>query len=279
MNGTTLIDDVREKGYCLIENVVPEDCCAEIRQRLLKVVEHQRSSIAPERVGFVPSVINHDQSFAPYLADLRLMQVATSLLGHGLRISFTSVIVNEPGNARGGWHADWPFNQNNAGHIAPPYPDAIFHLTTLWMISPFNAENGGTLVVPGSHRRLTNPTHSDHDVEVGETIPTEINVAGPIGSVLLFDSRLWHSTSPNQTDDSRVALAVRYAPWWLNLEVLRPESDERQWLCSQTGNNENLVPSIEPDVYEQLPANVQPLYRHWLARADARPALVNSVEE
>ena len=56
-------------------------------------------------------------------------------------------------------------------------------------------------------------------MDVGETFPTEINVTGPTGSVLLFDSRLWHSTSPNETDAPRVALAVRYAPWWLNLEV------------------------------------------------------------
>ena len=265
MEVNALIDDVRENGYCLIEGVIPEARCEEIRQRLLAVVERHRQSTAPGRVGFVPSVINHDQSFASYLADPRLMQVATALLGHDLRVSFTSAIVNEPGNARGGWHADWPFNQGNAGYIEAPYPDAIFHLTTLWMISPFSAKNGGTLVVPGSHRRLTNPTHSEHDVDVGETVPGEINVAGSTGSVLLFDSRLWHSTSPNETDDPRVALAVRYAPWWLNLEVLNPDSDDRKWLCSRTGNDENLVPPIDPDVFEQLPVDVQPLYRHWVA--------------
>ena len=264
-----LIDNVRKNGYCLIDGVVPEAQCEEIRQRLLAVVERFRSSTAPERVGFVPSVINHDQSFAPYLADSRLMQIATALLGHDPRISFTSVIVNEPGNARGGWHADWPFNQNNAGHIEAPYPDAIFHLTTLWMLSPFSQQNGGTLVVPGSHRRFTNPTHSDNDVSVGQTVSTEINVVGSVGSVLLFDSRLWHATSPNHTGQPRVALAVRYAPWWLNLEVLRPESTEREWLCQQTGNDENLVPPIEPNVFERLPAEVQPLYRHWVGEPRA----------
>ncbi len=264
MDTTTLINEVRDSGYCVIEGVVPEDRCVDIRRRLLAVVDCHRRSSSPGRIGFVPSVINHDQSFANDLANPRLMQIATALLGHDLRISFTSVIVNEPGNERGGWHADWPFNQNNAGHIEAPYPDAVFHLTTLWMISPFSEDNGGTLVVPGSHRRRSNPTHSDHDVDVGESLATEVNVAGPIGSVLLFDSRLWHSTAPNRTDDPRVALAVRYAPWWLNLEVLRPESNERRWLCEQTGKNENEVPPIDRDVFAQLPDNVQPLYRHWV---------------
>lgn len=272
----TLTDSVREKGFCLVENVVPEERCAEIRERLLAVIDRQRAPTAPERVGFVPSVINYDQSFAPYLADPRLMKISKSLLGENLRISFTSVIANEPGNARGGWHADWPFNQNNAGHIPAPYPDAIFHLTTLWMISPFSQQNGGTLVIPGSHRQSSNPTHSDHEVGIGQVVPSEINVTGRAGSVLLFDSRLWHSTSPNHTDQPRVALAVRYAPWWLNLEVLRPESEDRKWLCQQTGNGENRVPSIRRDVFEQLPADVQPLYRHWVAAPDTETVLQHS---
>ena len=192
------------------------------------------------------------------------MKIATALLGHNLRISFTSAIVNEPGNARGGWHADWPFNQNNAGHVPAPYPDAVFHLTTLWMISPFSPENGGTLVIPGSHRRLSNPTDALDQQDPDQAALSEVNVAGPAGSVLLFDSRLWHATSPNHTDKRRVALAVRYAPWWLNLEILRPEPEERAWLCEQTGLSDNAVPSIERDVFEQLPADIQRLYRHWV---------------
>jgi len=270
MNIEPLIDDVRENGFCIVEDVVPQDHCVEIRESLLETVERQRLSTAPKNVGFVPSVINYNQSFAPYLTDSRLMQISTALLGQNLRISFTSVIVNEPGNDRGAWHADWPFNQKNAGHIAPPYPDAIFHLTTLWMISPFSEQNGGTLVVPGSHRQKNNPTDLNHEVESNEVVPTEINVTGRAGSVLMFDSRLWHSTSPNLTNEPRVALAVRYAPWWLNLEVLRPESEDRKWLTRQTGNDENTVPSIQRDVFEQLPSDVQPLYRHWIAAPETQ---------
>ena len=65
MNVDVLIDDVRERGYCLLEGVVSESSCEEIRQRLLVVIDQHRVPTAPERVGFVSSVINHDQSFAP----------------------------------------------------------------------------------------------------------------------------------------------------------------------------------------------------------------------
>ena len=137
------------------------------------------------------------------------------------------------------------------------------HITTLWMLSSFSEENGGTLVVPGSHRCPTNPT-ADGGPDPSARFPTEINATGSAGSVLVMDSRLWHSTAPNFTEEPRVALAVRYTPWWLNLEVLRPESDERKRMCDEAGANENTVPSIHHGVLERLPPDVKQLYRHWV---------------
>lgn len=257
---------LRESGYCIVADVVPAGRCAHIRRQLLEVVARERQAYggAPRNVGFVPSVINHDQSFAEFLSDDRLLAVIRQLLGPQLRISFTSVIINEPGNARGEWHADWPFNQKNAGHVPAPYADVPMHVTTLWMLSPFDPENGGTLIVPGSHRSPTNPTDPHIDIDPLAVLPNERQATGGAGSVLVMDSRLWHATAPNTTGEPRVALAVRYAPWWLNLAPLQPESDARQQLCEETGLGENVVPPIRRDVYERLPATVRPLYRHWV---------------
>ena len=255
-------------GCCILENVIPAVQCAEIRASIVDTVGRQRANYpaAPANVGFTSSIINHDQSFAEYLADDRLLKLVGRLLGEHARISFTSAIINEPGNDRGDWHADWPFNQKNAGHIPWPYPDALMHLTTLWMLSPFDAENGGTLVLPHSHKQCTNPT-AGNGPDPATIFDEEINVCGSAGSVLVMDSRLWHATAPNRTDQPRVALAVRYAPWWLNLEVLRPESDDRRRMCDEVGATDNVVPSIRADVYERLPDRVQPLYRHWVERS------------
>jgi len=258
--------EMQLNGFCVIPDIIPEEQCSTIRQSILAAVEIESVNYptAPKNVGFVPSIINHDQSFAPYLTEPRLMQLAEALLGEHLRISYTSAIINQPGNERGEWHADWPFNQKNAGHLPSPYPDAVFHLTTLWMLSPFSKKTSGTLVVPGSHRSPANPTGGGL-IESRAPFPTEVNASGTCGSVLVFDSRLWHATALNQTGEPRVALAVRYAPWWLNLEVLRPESDERRRMVDESGGQENQVPSIQRDVYDRLPDDVKPLYRHWVA--------------
>ena len=170
-----------------------------------------------------------------------------------------------PGNARGYWHADWPYNRTNASHIPAPYPDAVLHLSTIWMMTPFSAENGGTLVVPGSHRWPTNPAAADMpEVDCEAAYPTERHVEGPAGSVLVYDSRLWHAVAANRSDGPRVALVVRYAPWWLNLNPTLIGRPEHQAMVVETGGKNYEMEPLDRSVFGRLPGQVQPLYRHWV---------------
>ena len=92
----------------------------------------------------------------------------------------------------------------------------------------------------------------------------EERAEGKAGSVLIYDSRLWHATSANTTESPRVGLAVRYAPWWLNLDVLMPGSDERQRMVIEPQAQENEVDPISTEIFYRLPKNVKPLMRHWV---------------
>ena len=207
-------------GWCVVEGVIPADRVEHVRQSVEAAVAKHRNPAAPSGIGHLPGMINFDQSFAPFLADENFLALVGAMLGHHPRISFTTGTINYPGNERGGWHADWPFNQNNAGHIPAPYPDATVHLTTLWMLAPFTEENGGTLLVPGSHRSPNNPT-GDNGVD-------------PL------------------------------APYPTRSKRLRP-SRQRRRLSEETGRKENAVPSLPASVFAELPAPVQPLFRHWVA--------------
>lgn len=258
------LDTLRQNGYCIIEGVIPHDRVEAVRTSVLDAVtEHRhRRADAPQHIGAVSGLINYDQSFAPYLKEERLWAVCCAALGPEARVSYTSSIVNYPGNERGPWHADWPFNQRNAGHVPAPYPDAVFHLTTLWMLTPFTAANGATLVVPGSHRRANNPSGDGSDPLA--LLPDEIQLEAEAGAVAVLDSRLWHATAANTSQAARVGLAIRYAPWWLNLALLKPGSDERRRMVDERGLKDNEVPPVEAAVYRRLPTSVQPLFRHWV---------------
>ena len=256
---------IKEQGYCLLRDVIPSDQVERVRADVLGVVDkykYERTD-APPRIGAVSGLIRFTQSFAPYLLDSRLGSLCRSLLGEHYRVSYTSSIVNFPGNDRGGWHSDWPFNQHNGGHIEAPYADVLMHLTTLWMLSPFTHENGGTLIAPGTHREPDNPT-GNNGVSPEIVLDKEKTLVGSAGTIAVLDSRLWHATAVNGSKNPRVGMAIRFAPWWLNLDTLMPESDERCRMADERGMRENLVPPVPREVFDRLQEGVKPLFRHWL---------------
>lgn len=250
-------------GWCVIEDVIPSDKVDEVRASILATLEQHQQADARNHVGKISGLINYDQSIAPYLAEPRLLALCQALLGQHVRISFTTCMTLFPSDKRGQWHADWPFNQQNAGHIPAPYPDMVAHLTTIWMLSPFSPETGATLVVSGSHRSNDNPT-GNIDIDLFAPYPSEMFISGAAGSVLVMDSRLWHAMSPNRSAEPRVGLAIRYAPWWLNLNVLLPDSDERRRLVDEAGGQDNITPPVPAEVFAGLPEETKPLYAHWM---------------
>ena len=270
---------LKMNGYCVLEGIIPDDKIDEVRESVVAAQAAHREKAEAElaktrsrghRVGVqgvanMRGVINETQTFAPYLADDRIMALTDALFGSYVRISCTDCVINYPGNERGYWHADWPYNQTNATHVPAPYPDTIMHLSTIWMLTPFGPETGGTYIIPGSHRTDDNPSAAGiAGINPDAPYPTETQVSGSAGSVLLYDSRLWHAVPPNRSDKPRVAIIVRYAPWWLNLNPTQAGNPEHTQIVIETDGKNYDSPLIRSDVYETLPDNVKPLYRHWV---------------
>ena len=266
-------------GFCVVEGVILADRIDEIRESVVEAqaARHEKAEaelakirarghrVGARGVANLRGAINDIQTFAPYLADRRIMGIVEALFGPYARISCTDCVINHPGNEQGYWHADWPYNQTNAAHIPAPYPDATMHLSTIWMLSPFSPETGGTFVLPGSHRTANNPSAGGiAEIDSDAPYPTETQVSGSAGSVLLYDSRLWHAVPPNRSDTPRVALIVRYAPWWLNLNPTMTGTSEHTRMVIETGGKNYDSPPIRADVYESLSDAVKPLYRDWV---------------
>ena len=270
---------IQQNGFCVVENVIPPASVRSIRETLFEVqaahneegeaelaaIRARGHRVGAKGVGVLKQVINETQCFASYLADREILDLVEAFFGPFVRISCTDCVVNHPGNDRGYWHADWPFNQTNASRIPAPYADAMVHLSTIWMLTEFSEQTGGTLVIPESHRIPENPSASTMDgIDPDASSEREIQISGSAGSVLIYDSRLWHAVAPNRSTEPRVALIVRYAPWWLNLNPTMMGTPEHTRMVVETGgkNYENLP--VRGEVYDRLPEDVKPLYRHWV---------------
>lgn len=80
----------------------------------------------------------------------------------------------------------------------------------MWAMNDFTTENGGTRVVPGSHRFIRSwhlPDVSDWESAVM-----------PKGSALFYMGSAWHGGGANQSDAPRMGLINTYSLGWLRQE-------------------------------------------------------------
>lgn len=255
------VSQLREVGWCVVEGVISENEVAAIRQHVetahLEAIEEYEAdggSLTHQRDkdgGPGKNVISFIQPLAPYLAEKRVLGVIRTVLDPHVRIAQTEFKPRPPNDDNKmyrSYHSDWPHDlsdRDRAGAVGQPFPDVTMGLTTIWLLSPFGPESGGTWVVPGTHRDPRNPRGPEDEIDAFKPIPGEMQVSGPAGSVVIIDSRIWHSNAANPSDKPRVAIVVRYVPWWVSVEF--------------GGRNNAIVPR---QVYEAFPEEVKPLYRH-----------------
>ena len=215
--------------------------------------------------------------FAEYLAAPRVLQVARAILDPHIRILQTEVNKSSRPSAKPisteqlrsrGWHSDWPHDLTaygpneeqpwkHCGAVAQPFPDLCMALSTVWYLGPEDVTpfNGGTWVVPGSHKDPRNPLGPEDGIDSSAPIPGELQVSAPAGSVFMQDTRLWHSGARNQSQYERTAVVCRYGPWWLS---------GNEFANLHSGGH-TLRTYVPPEVYANFSPQLQLLYRHLVA--------------
>ena len=215
--------------------------------------------------------------FAEYLAAPRVLKVARAILDPHIRIMQTEVNkssrpaekpISEEQLRRRGWHSDWPHDLTaygpneeqpwkHCGAVAQPFPDLCMALSTVWYLGPEDVTpfNGGTWVVPGSHKDPRNPRGPEDGIDSSAPIPGELQVSAPAGSVFMQDTRLWHSGARNQSQYERTAVVCRYGPWWLS---------GNEFANLHSGGH-TLRTYVPPEVYANFSPQLQLLYRHLVA--------------
>jgi len=123
-----------------------------------------------------------------------VVAAAAHVLGGPIRVRDLHGRNPLPGYGQQGLHAD-------AMPRAAGDPYAV--VTALWMIDAFTEDNGGTRVVPGSHR-LTRPPPPSFAQPLAHH-PDERVITGAAGSVLVFNGHLWHSGRRNSSTGPRRA--------------------------------------------------------------------------
>ena len=244
--------DLRQHGICCVSGVLSPAQLEDAHRALYRAARHDARH-GVRQLGFaldrgdgnhrVWNVLSRDPVFVELVQHPAALRLVRSVLGWPALLGNLSANIATPGAAGGVLHADqvfvpepWPPGQPQGCNVA-------------WCLDPFTAENGATRFVPNSHRRNRSPRPADDD----HSVP----LLAPAGTMVVFESRLWHQTGANHTrDQQRAALFAWYSKpiyrtqenWFLSLSpwVLEGASDELLTLLAWKSEGFGLVNGHSP---------------------------------
>lgn len=192
-------------GYTIVEDAISETTRQGLIDALLRLETEQGFGFAKTRFEGLRTVriynlLAHDEIFWQVPLNEKVLAIAEAAFDPELLLSSLSSITLAPGQEAQPIHED-------TQQIPLPRPHAPIAINALWALTEFTEANGATRVIPGSHLEPAPPVYGASY----ETIPAEM----PAGSVMIFDSQLWHAGGANRTDQRRFALSCYYCAGWM----------------------------------------------------------------
>ncbi|HWD82903.1 MAG TPA: phytanoyl-CoA dioxygenase family protein [Kribbella sp.] len=197
-------DQLDRDGFVPLEGILTAEEVSAINKRLaeLTAAEGDRAGLEVHQekgTDRLADLVNKDPLFEVCFSHPRVLAAMQHVLGE-FRLSSLNSRAALPGEGHQALHADF-------GH--PVEPGAYEVCNSIWLLDDFSPENGATRVVPGSHRRGTMP--ADEMSDPAATHPDQIQLTGTAGTVVVFNSHLWHGGTKNTTTNPRRALHAYFA--------------------------------------------------------------------
>jgi len=137
----------------------------------------------------------------------------------------------------GGWQE---LHQDQGGHPLP-HPEYPFACLIIWTFSGFSLEEGGTYMVPGSHRDASGLNKIRPETDFEKLADNNlVALTAPAGCCVLTDSRLLHSGGKRTAPGSRFAMRSLY-------------------LRGMMRQQENQFLSVPDEILEQVSAKLKAL--------------------
>ena len=242
------VKSFNEKGYLVIENLLPENILKNLQKVTDDFVEKSRTikknddiyDLSDDHTSDNPAVrrlknphINHP-AYDNIIKSSLITDILSNLIGNNIRLEHTKLNFK---SARGGeaieWHQDWAFYPHTNDDIVEV---GIF-------LDDCRNENGPLLCVPGSHKGpiddhhhngyfigAVDPCKSHYDLDSAEPIITEA------GSISIHHVRCLHGSRKNNSEKARRVLFAGYcaADAWPLRGILdsgiQPNSTEGDYL-------------------------------------------------
>lgn len=239
-------------GYILLKGVLSPDEIASTKAALYRMkadpnLEGQRIYTNTHGSHYIQfgHLVEYDPALLAYAVHPRLIPCVEELVGGAVRLEESEAIINrrnpdaEPpdlmqrrsiptGFHTGTRHGWGTYSENNQFHC-------IF-VKTLAFLTDVGPDDGGTAIIPGSHKMQWKQQEMIEAAKQDESLITQI--VADAGDVLLFPESLIHSTTEIRSDKERVIIVSGYTPTML-----------REWPRNE----------ISPEFIAALPEDIRPI--------------------
>ena len=221
---------IQNDGFTVIENAASPELVNSLINALLRI--EKEYNLGPAKTSFegfktvrINNLLTYDDIFWEVPLHENVLPIVEAVFDKECLLSSFCSLVLGPGQEAQPMHEDTQL-------ISLPRPHIPITLNAIWALSDFTNNNGATRIVPGSHKL-------DHAPEYGRDYDS-VMATMPAGSVMLFDSALWHGGGANVSNERRFAFSCAYCWGWMRQQ-------------------ENLQLGIPRDVAKRFPRRLQEL--------------------
>ena len=179
---------IQNDGFTVIENAASPELVNSLINALLRI--EKEYNLGPAKTSFegfktvrINNLLTYDDIFWEVPLHENVLPIVEAVFDKECLLSSFCSLVLGPGQEAQPMHEDTQL-------ISLPRPHIPITLNAIWALSDFTNNNGATRIVPGSHKL-------DHAPEYGRQYDS-VMATMPAGSVMLFDSALWHAGGGGQ---------------------------------------------------------------------------------
>ncbi len=215
-------------GYLIFENALSQE---QIDHYLAAVDRVAKADLAYRRNEFYgpENIVERDPALVELIDHPRHVGYPYDIYGELLKLHLSQIMIRPKGGWVNPWHPDGP--------RATPYkvfaPDLPLQFkVSYWLTDLPEPKMGNLVILPGSQHEQYNDIYDTHG-----SVPGEVIVCVPKGSLTLLNASTWHRVEANESDVVRKNIFLTYAPAWICPQD-RYQSDP-EWL--ETLNREQRI--------------------------------------
>ena len=250
MNLRFFNDQMKYLGFTLFENYLDQKLLKDLKSDLEKWIitaDKVRKKNKINMSGVAHNILGQDDSMAALIKSLPLhMYLKEYFSGAYILNSFSG--MKHVADSK----SPYEHVQNFHRDVRVYSKEKNLMINMLIMLDEFKIENGATRLVPASHHYEELPSNEYIDKK-------SQFVTGKEGSILLFNSNIWHSSSQNINGDSRRALTLNFTK-----PYIKPQFDFFSALGKDFSENNTVMDIIG------LRSRVPSTLNEWYQEGDKR---------